>query len=192
MDIVFVTNNKNKLSEIKNLVSSDYNILSLKDINFNEEIEETKNTLEDNALLKARYIHSRYGYNCFADDTGLEIDYLKGAPGVFSARYAGPKCLAKDNIDKVLLELKDVKNRQAKFRTVIALILDNNEYTFEGECMGDISLKEKGKNGFGYDPIFIPKNLNLSFAQMSHSAKNKISHRAKAVKKLVHFLSITK
>tara|TARA_B100000902_G_scaffold226386_1_gene214927 strand:- start:933 stop:1511 length:579 start_codon:yes stop_codon:yes gene_type:complete len=192
MDIVFVTNNKNKLSEIKNLVSSDYNILSLKDINFNEEIEETKNTLEDNALLKARYIHSRYGYNCFADDTGLEIDYLKGAPGVFSARYAGPKCLAKDNIDKVLLELKDVKNRQAKFRTVIALILDNNEYTFEGECMGDISLKEKGKNGFGYDPIFIPKNLNLSFAQMSHFAKNKISHRAKAVKKLVHFLSITK
>jgi len=192
MDIVFVTNNKNKLSEIKNLVSSDYNILSLKDINFNEEIEETKNTLEDNALLKARYIHSRYGYNCFADDTGLEIDYLKGAPGVFSARYAGPKCLAKDNIDKVLLELKDVKNRQAKFRTVIALILDNNEYTFEGECMGDISLKEKGKNGFGYDPIFIPKNLNLSFAQMSHAAKNKISHRAKAVKKLVHFLSITK
>ena len=192
MDIVFVTNNKNKLSEIKNLVSSDYNILSLKDINFNEEIEETKNTLEDNALLKARYIHSRYGYNCFADDTGLEIDYLKGAPGVFSARYAGPKCLAKDNIDKVLLKLKDVKNRQAKFRTVIALILDNNEYTFEGECMGDISLKEKGKNGFGYDPIFIPKNLNLSFAQMSHAAKNKISHRAKAVKKLVHFLSITK
>ncbi len=192
MDIVFVTNNKNKLSEIKNLVSSDYNILSLKDIKFNEEIEETKNTLEDNALLKARYIHSRYGYNCFADDTGLEIDYLKGAPGVFSARYAGPKCLAKDNIDKVLLELKDVKNRQAKFRTVIALILDNNEYTFEGECMGDISLKEKGKNGFGYDPIFIPKNLNLSFAQMSHAAKNKISHRAKAVKKLVHFLSITK
>tara|TARA_Y100000746_G_C15439163_1_gene422077 strand:- start:625 stop:1203 length:579 start_codon:yes stop_codon:yes gene_type:complete len=192
MDIVFVTNNKNKLSEIKNLVSSDYNILSLKDIKFNEEIEETKNTLEDNALLKARYIHSRYGYNCFADDTGLEIDYLKGAPGVFSARYAGPKCLAKDNIDKVLLELKDVKNRQAKFRTVIALILDNNEYTFEGECMGDISLKEKGKNGFGYDPIFIPKNLNLSFAQMSHAAKNKISHRAKAIKKLVYFLSITK
>ena len=163
MDIVFVTNNKNKLSEIKNLVSSDYNILSLKDINFNEEIEETKNTLEDNALLKARYIHSRYGYNCFADDTGLEIDYLKGAPGVFSARYAGPKCLAKDNIDKVLLELKDVKNRQAKFRTVIALILDNNEYTFEGECMGDISLKEKGKNGFGYDPIFIPKNKKKNF-----------------------------
>tara|TARA_B100001250_G_C19703294_1_gene745792 strand:- start:130 stop:720 length:591 start_codon:yes stop_codon:yes gene_type:complete len=192
MDIVFVTNNKNKLSEIKNLVSSDYNILSLEDINFNQEIEETKNTLEANALLKARYIHSKYGCNCFADDTGLEIDYLNGAPGVFSARYAGPKCLAKDNIDKVLLKLKGVKNRQAKFRTIIALILENKEYTFEGECIGNISLKQKGKNGFGYDPIFTPNNFDLSFAQMSDAIKNKVSHRAKAVKKLVHFLSITK
>ena len=192
MDIVFVTNNQNKLTEIKNLVSSDYNILSLNDINFKDEIEETAITLEGNALIKAKHIHSRYGLNCFADDTGLEIDYLNGAPGVFSARYAGPECLAKDNIDKVLSKLKGVQNRQAKFRTVIALILDNNEYTFEGECMGDISLKEKGKNGFGYDPIFIPKNFNLSFAQMTQAAKNKISHRANAVKKLVDFLSINK
>tara|TARA_X000000368_G_scaffold400862_1_gene373146 strand:- start:148 stop:729 length:582 start_codon:yes stop_codon:yes gene_type:complete len=192
MDIVFVTNNQNKLTEIKNLVSSDYNILSLNDINFKDEIEETAITLEGNALIKAKHIHSRYGLNCFADDTGLEIDYLNGAPGVFSARYAGPECLAKDNIDKVLSKLKGVQNRQAKFRTVIALILDNNEYTFEGDCIGNISLKEKGKNGFGYDPIFIPKNFNLSFAQMTQAAKNKISHRANAVKKLVDFLSINK
>ena len=192
MDIVFVTNNQNKLTEIKNLVSSDYNILSLNDINFKDEIEETAITLEGNALIKAKHIHSRYGLNCFADDTGLEIDYLNGAPGVFSARYAGPECLAKDNIDKVLSKLKGVQNRQAKFRTVIALILDNNEYTFEGDCIGNISLKEKGKNGFGYDPIFIPKNFNLSFSQMTQAAKNKISHRANAVKKLVDFLSINK
>ena len=192
MDIVFVTNNQNKLTEIKNLVSSDYNILSLNDINFKDEIEETAITLEGNALIKAKHIHSRYGLNCFADDTGLEIDYLNGAPGVFSARYAGPECLAKDNIDKVLLKLKGVQNRQAKFRTVIALILENKEYTFEGECIGNISLKQKGKNGFGYDPIFIPKNFNLSFAQMTQAAKNKISHRANAVKKLVDFLSINK
>ena len=192
MDIVFVTNNQNKLTEIKNLVSSDYNILSLNDINFKDEIEETAITLEGNALIKAKHIHSRYGLNCFADDTGLEIDYLNGAPGVFSARYAGPECLAKDNIDKVLLKLKGVQNRQAKFRTVIALIYDNKEYTFEGDCIGNISLKQKGKNGFGYDPIFIPKNFNLSFAQMTQAAKNKISHRANAVKKLVDFLSINK
>lgn len=189
MDIVFVTNNSNKLSEIKNLVSSNYNILSLKDINFNEEIEETAITLKGNALIKAQHIHSKYGLNCFADDTGLEIDALNGKPGVYSARYAGPKCNASDNMNKVLFELKNIENRNAKFRTVISLILNNKEYFFEGECEGRILYNPTGKNGFGYDPIFSPKDSNLSFAQMDTKNKNQISHRAIAVKKLISFLS---
>ena len=189
MDIVFVTNNQNKLTEIKNLVSSDYNILSLNDINFKDEIEETESTLKGNALLKAKHIHSKYGLNCFADDTGLEIDALNGKPGVYSARYAGPKCNACDNMNKVLFELKNIENRNAKFRTVISLILNSKQYFFEGECEGKILYNPTGKNGFGYDPIFSPKDSNLSFAQMDIKNKNQISHRAIAVKKLISFLS---
>ena len=188
MDLVFVTNNQNKLSEIKNLISSNYNVLSLKEIDFCDEIEETEKTLKGNALLKAKHIHSRFGYNCFADDTGLEIDYLNGAPGVISARYAGPKSLAKDNINKVLLELKNVENRKARFVTVIALILNGEEYFFRGECLGKITKKVYGQDGFGYDPIFMPNGSNQTFAQISQQKKGEISHRGIAVRNLISFL----
>ena len=189
MDIVFVTNNMNKLSEIKSLISSNYNLMSLEDINFNDEIMETESTLEGNALLKARYIFSKYKLNCFADDTGLEVDFLDGAPGVYSARYAGPNCLAKDNIEKVLNELKDANNRNAKFITVIALIIEGEEFVFKGECRGVLIKKPIGSDGFGYDPIFLPNGSNLTFAQMDKDEKGKISHRGLAVKKLLEFLS---
>jgi len=189
MDIVFVTNNMNKLSEIRSLISSNYNLMSLEEINFNDEIKETESTLEGNALLKARHIFSKYKLNCFADDTGLEVDFLDGAPGVYSARYAGPNCLAKDNIEKVLNELKDANNRKAKFITVIALIIEGEEFVFKGECRGVLIKKPIGSAGFGYDPIFLPNGSNLTFAQMDKDEKGKISHRGLAVKKLLAFLS---
>ena len=189
MDIVFVTNNMNKLSEIRSLISSNYNLMSLEEINFNDEIKETESTLEGNALLKARHIFSKYKLNCFADDTGLEVDFLDGAPGVYSARYAGPNCLAKDNIEKVLNELKDANNRKAKFITVIALIIEGEEFVFKGECRGVLIKKPIGSDGFGYDPIFLPNGSNLTFAQMDKDEKGKISHRGLAVKKLLEFLS---
>lgn len=190
MKIVFATNNSNKLEEIKNLVSENINIISLSDIKCIEELPETQLTLEGNALQKAHYIYSKYGFDCFADDTGLEIDALDGEPGVFSARYAGLRCLAKDNMNKVLAKLNGVSNRKAKFRTVIALILDGNEYLFNGECLGEITTNKKGLDGFGYDPIFLPVNSELTFAQMSKSEKGIISHRGISVRKLVDFLSI--
>ena len=189
MNIVFVTNNQNKLSEIKNLVSSNYNILSLKDIDFHNDIDETENTLVGNAILKAKCIHSRFGLDCFADDTGLEIDVLDGRPGVYSARYAGPQCNAKDNIDKVLSELKNFENRSARFITVIALILNGKQFFFKGECKGYITKIPRGKDGFGYDPIFQPLKSKLTFAEMNQSEKGKISHRGIAVKKLIDFLN---
>lgn len=189
MDIVFVTNNMNKLSEIRSLISSNYNLMSLEEINFNDEIKETESTLEGNALLKARHIFSKYKLNCFADDTGLEVDFLDGAPGVYSARYAGPNCLAKDNIEKVLNELKDANNRKAKFITVIALIIEGEEFVFKGECRGVLIKEPIGSDGFGYDPIFLPNGSNLTFAQMDKDEKGKISHRGLAVKKLLEFLS---
>ena len=189
MDIVFVTNNMNKLSEIRSLISSNYNLMSLEEINFNDEIKETESTLEGNALLKARHIFSKYKLNCFAEDTGLEVDFLDGAPGVYSARYAGPNCLAKDNIEKVLNELKDANNRKAKFITVIALIIEGEEFVFKGECRGVLIKKPIGSDGFGYDPIFLPNGSNLTFAQMDKDEKGKISHRGLAVKKLLAFLS---
>tara|TARA_B110000116_G_scaffold61690_1_gene52746 strand:+ start:7948 stop:8526 length:579 start_codon:yes stop_codon:yes gene_type:complete len=190
MKIVFATNNSNKLEEIRNLVSKNINIISLSDIKCIEELPETQLTLEGNALQKANYIYSRYGFNCFADDTGLEIDALDGDPGVFSARYAGLRCLAKDNMNKVLSKLNGVSNRNARFRTVIALIIDGNEYLFNGECLGEITTNKKGLDGFGYDPIFLPVNSELTFAQMSKSEKGLISHRGISVRKLVDFLSI--
>ena len=189
MDIVFVTNNMNKLSEIRSLISSNYNLMSLEDINFNDGIKETESTLEGNALLKARHIFSKYKLNCFADDTGLEVDFLDGAPGVYSARYAGPNCLAKDNIEKVLNELKDANNRKAKFITVIALIIEGEEFVFKGECSGVLIKEPIGSDGFGYDPIFLPNGSGLTFAQMDKDEKGKISHRGLAVKKLLAFLS---
>jgi len=189
MKLVFATNNLNKLSEIRSLVPSGIEILSLKDINCNEEIPETNPTLEENALQKAKFVFDNYGFNCFADDTGLEIDALGGEPGVYSARYAGKACCAEDNINKVLSKLISNKERGAKFRTIIALIIDGEEALFEGECRGCISKQKIGVEGFGYDPIFIPDGFELTFAEMSKNKKGKISHRGKSVKKLVDFLS---
>ena len=187
MKLVFATNNPNKLSEIRSLFPEGIQILSLDDINFLEEIPETKETLEGNALQKAKYIFDNFGYNCFADDTGLEIDILNGEPGVYSARYAGNECNAEENMNKVLSKLEGHKNRKATFRTVIALIIEGQEYFFEGKCQGFISKNKSGKQGFGYDPIFIPLEYNITFAEMTKEEKGKISHRGKAVRKLVHF-----
>ena len=190
--IVFATNNKNKLSEIRDLISDNIEILSLNDINCFDDLPENQLTLEGNALEKANYIFLKYGYNCFADDTGLEIDALNNEPGVFSARYAGPKCLAEDNINKVLSKLKVCSNRKAKFRTVIALIVDGEENLFSGECHGEIIRAQIGDDGFGYDPIFLPQDSELTFAQMDKFEKGLISHRGISVRKLIEFLSIKK
>jgi len=188
MKLVFATNNSNKLSEIRSLVPDGIEILSLKEINCNEELPETNPTLKENALQKARYVFDNYGFNCFADDTGLEIDALGGEPGVYSARYAGEGCKAEDNVNKVLEKLEGEENRKAKFRTVIALIIDGKETLFEGECKGEITQTKSGVEGFGYDPIFIPNGYQLTFAEMNKVEKGAISHRGKAVKRLVSFL----
>lgn len=190
--IVFATNNKNKLSEIRDLISDNIEILSLEDINCFDDLPENQLTLEGNALEKANYIFLKYGYNCFADDTGLEIDALNNEPGVFSARYAGPKCLAEDNINKVLSKLKVCSNRKAKFRTVIALIVNGEENLFSGECHGEIIRAQIGDDGFGYDPIFLPQDSELTFAQMDKFEKGLISHRGISVRKLIEFLSLKK
>lgn len=186
--IVFATNNKNKLHEIQHLLKDVVHILSLSDIGFNEEIDETEITLEGNALLKAHAIYDRYEYNVFSDDTGLEIDALNGEPGVYSARYAGEECDAKANMAKVLEQLEGKKVRSARFRTAIALILDGKEYIFEGEAKGHILDSEQGEQGFGYDPIFQPNGYQETFAQLPLSTKSEISHRGLAIKKLVAFL----
>lgn len=186
--LVFATNNPHKLKEIKTKIGKTYEIKSLEDIHVEEEIPEPFETLEENAFNKARYIHEKYGYDCFADDTGLIIDAIEGRPGVFSARYAGPRCNFQDNVDKVLAEMKDKKNRTARFKTVIALILEGREYQFEGTIEGDILTEERGNEGFGYDPIFLPKGYDQSFAEMPLEIKNQISHRAQAVMKLTDFL----
>ena len=187
MKLVFATNNLNKLSEIQSLVPKEIEILSLKDIDCNEELAETTPTLEGNALQKASYVFENYGYNCFADDTGLEIDALNGDPGVYSARYAGEECRAEDNINLVLQKLKGQTNRIAEFRTVIALIIDGKETFFEGNCKGEITEFRSGVEGFGYDPIFLPNGFDKTFAEMKQNEKGAISHRGKAVKKLVEF-----
>ncbi|MGI5822002.1 MAG: non-canonical purine NTP diphosphatase [Bacteroidales bacterium] len=188
MEIVFATQNKHKLEEIQKIVGDQYKIISLADLNFFEDIPETENTLVGNALMKARFIHEKFHCNCFADDTGLEIEALHGAPGVYSARYAGPACSFEDNMRKVLSQMEGISNRKAQFKTVIALILDNKEYLFEGSVSGTILEKKSGTQGFGYDPIFLPDGYNESFAEMSAELKNKISHRAVATQKLTHFL----
>jgi XTP/dITP diphosphohydrolase len=189
MKIVFATNNPNKLKEIQSLIPKEIEIISLKEIGCTEDIPETGNTLLANALQKAQYIKDNFNYDCFADDTGLEIDELNGAPGVYSARYAGPERNAKANMNKVLDELKGKKNRKAQFRTAIALILKGEEHLFEGKVEGYISKDKQGDEGFGYDPIFIPENDKRSFAQMSMEEKGAISHRGRAVKKLVTYLN---
>ncbi len=187
--IVFATNNKHKLEEVSSILNGKVEILSLNDINCFEDIPETADTLEGNALLKARFVKEKYGYDCFADDTGLEIEALNNAPGVYSARYAGEQKSAQDNMQKVLTELQSASNRKARFRTVVALILEDQEYLFEGKVQGEIKTTESGNGGFGYDPIFQPEGYACTFAELSADEKNRISHRGLAVQKLIEFLS---
>lgn len=186
--LIFATNNLHKLNEVSQMLGNSFDLLSLKDINCYSDIPETANTLEGNALMKARFIYQRYHLNCFADDTGLEVEALNGAPGVFSARYAGETHDSKANMDKLLAEMKGFENRNAQFRTVIALIINEKEYLFEGLIKGMIIEKEKGSSGFGYDPVFIPEGFNETFAELGNEIKNKISHRAQAIDKLCKFI----
>ena len=189
MKLVFASNNLNKIEEIQNLLPASIKILSLKDIGCFEEIPETADTIEENAILKANYVTEKYGYDCFADDSGLEIDYLNGAPGVYSARFAGKQKNDQDNIEKVLNELSGVLNRKANFKTVIALNLNNEQHLFTGIIDGTIISSQKGTKGFGYDPIFQPNNYSITFAEMEQNEKSKISHRGKAVAQLLRFLN---
>ncbi len=190
MDLVFATNNKHKLEEITHIIGDQYHIISLHEIGCFDEIPETEETLEGNALLKARYVHSRFHCHCFADDTGLEIEALNGEPGVYSARYAGEQCSFEDNIVRVLQKMEGKTNRKALFRTVIALIINDKEYLFEGAIKGTIIEDKKGISGFGYDPIFIPEGYSETFAEMGNDLKNQISHRALATQKLTQFLHL--
>lgn len=187
-EIVFATNNQHKIKEAEAALSSHIKILSLHSIGCHEELPETHETLEENAFEKANYVFEKYHVNCFAEDTGLEIEVLNGEPGVYSARYAGLSKNFKDNIIKVLYKMQDIKNRNACFRTIISLIIDGKEIQFEGKVDGFITEKITGDDGFGYDPIFQPKGFEQTFAQMDITTKNKISHRGKAVEKLIHYL----
>ena len=186
--IVFATGNPNKLKEINSAINS-FKIIGLKDLGITEEIPETGDTLMKNALQKAKYVYHKTGLDCFSDDTGLEIEALNYRPGVYSAMYAGPDCNAENNIRKVLEELEESANRKAQFKTVIALILNGEEYFFEGVVSGVILKEKSGEGGFGYDPIFKPIGYKESFAEMSIAQKNEISHRGLAVKKLINFLA---
>ncbi|MDG2193869.1 MAG: non-canonical purine NTP diphosphatase [Polaribacter sp.] len=188
MKLVFATNNPNKLAEVQKMLPSTIQLLSLKDIDCFDDIEETANTLEGNAQLKANYITQKFGHDCFADDTGLEVESLHNAPGVFSARYAGLENDSEKNMQKLLSELNDKPNRKAQFRTAISLNLQSKHFVFEGICKGEILSKKQGKKGFGYDPVFKPEGSNKSFAEMTSEDKNKISHRGKAIQQLVQFL----
>jgi XTP/dITP diphosphohydrolase len=189
MTLVFASNNEHKIREIRSILGVSFNLLSLEDINLSQDIPENEPSLEGNALSKARFIHNASGMNVFADDTGLEIDELNGSPGVHSARFAGESKNSSDNIIKVLFMLGNTTNRKARFRTVIALILDNKEYLFEGIVNGSITSEIRGKEGFGYDPVFIPDGKSQTFAEMELSEKNSISHRARAFEKLTSFLN---
>ncbi|APY12088.1 non-canonical purine NTP pyrophosphatase [Seonamhaeicola sp. S2-3] len=189
MQLVFATNNLNKINEVQILMPKHIKLLSLKDIGCLEDIPETQNTIEGNAIQKAEYIKTHYGYNCFADDTGLEVEALNGAPGVYSARYAGNQRNGDDNMNKLLNELNNKENRNAQFKTVIALHLNNKIHTFTGICKGIITNTKQGQKGFGYDPIFKPQGYKETFAQMDLSLKNSIGHRGKAIKQLINFLN---
>lgn len=188
MELVFATHNSNKLKEVQLLLPKHITILSLKDIGCHEEILETGATLEENAHIKAIYVTENYNYPCFADDTGLLVNALNGAPGVYSARYAGEQKNSEDNMGKLLSELKDNEDRSAKFKTVIALNLKTERKIFEGTVEGNIVFKKRGKKGFGYDPIFMPIDYTMTFAELPISVKNKISHRGKAIQQLVQYL----
>ena len=186
--LVFATNNQHKLTEVNDIVGDTFRVLSLKDIGCFDDIPETADTLEGNALLKARHVKQKYGYDCFADDTGLEIKALHNAPGVYSARYAGEAKDAKANMLKVLEELKNQTDRSARFRTVIALIIGEEESLLEGSIEGTIINEPRGKAGFGYDPVFLPHGYSQTFAEMETGVKNSISHRAEAIKKLKQWI----
>ncbi len=188
MKFVFASNNKNKIIEIQQMLPSYINILSLEDIGCFEEIPETANTIEENAILKANYVTTNYGYDCFADDTGLEVEALNGEPGVFSARYAGEHKSAEDNMNKLLQNLQYKKNRSAQFKTIIALNLNKNQYLFSGIVKGSITHEKIGNQGFGYDPVFMAQNDTRTFAQLSMQEKAIMSHRGLATKKLIDFL----
>lgn len=186
--LVFATNNLNKLKEVQALLPDFIELKSLSDINCNEEISETATTLEGNAILKADFVTQKFHINCFADDTGLEVESLNGAPGVFSARYSGSDGNSEKNIEKLLLNLSNTPNRNAQFRTVIALNLSGEQFLFEGICKGKIIKEKRGIKGFGYDPIFIPDGFSKTFAEMNLDEKGTISHRGKAIQQLLHFL----
>jgi len=189
MKLIFATQNQNKVNELKLLMPDSIELLSLKDINCNDDIPETADNLEGNASQKSEYVVSKFKVNCFADDTGLEIEALNNEPGVLSARYAGLQKDSNDNMDLVLANLKGKSNRKARFRTVISLVIDEKEHIFEGEAKGEIISQKCGVSGFGYDPIFRPEGFDITFAEMSLEDKNKISHRGKAVRKLIEFLN---
>ena len=194
--IVFATNNKHKLMEVRAILGTQFEVLSLNDINCHEDIPETADTLEGNAKQKAEYIHQHYHIDCFADDTGLEVETLNGAPGIYSARYAALKGMgeahdSQANINRLLQELNQKDNRQAQFRTVISLIIKNESYLFEGIVKGKIITEQKGTAGFGYDSVFMPDEYNQTFAELGDDIKNKISHRAHAVQQLADFLKVS-
>lgn len=189
MNLVFATNNQHKIEEVNHLLRNKFRLLSLNDISCNEEIQETGKTLNENASQKATYIHNKFNVDCFADDTGLEIEALNGKPGVFSARYAGEEKNSEKNTEKVLFEMKNCKNKKARFKTVISLMIGQKEYQFEGIINGTIAEEKRGEKGFGYDPIFIPRGFDKSFAEMTLEEKNIISHRAIATGKLIAFLN---
>ena len=188
MKLVFATNNKHKLQEVRDIIGSGVEVLSLNDINCHDDIPETADTLQGNALIKARYIYEKYGIDCFADDTGLEVEALGGEPGVYSARYAGEECASEANMHKLLHNLTGKKNRNAQFRTVIALIIDGKEMLFNGIVKGTITEEKRGTSGFGYDPVFIPEGFSESFAQIGNVVKNSISHRYRATQELSNYL----
>jgi len=188
MELVFATHNKNKVLEIKNLIQKNIKLLSLSDIGFKGEIIENGNSLHENSLIKAKFIRSKYGINCFADDTGLEVHSLNNEPGIYSSRYAGYPINTNNNIKKLINNLERFNNKSARFRTVISLIINENIYSFEGVVNGNIIKEIKGKKGFGYDPIFIPNGYNKTFAELSLKEKNLISHRSIAVNKMIRFL----
>ncbi|NOX86892.1 MAG: non-canonical purine NTP diphosphatase [Chlorobi bacterium] len=187
--IVFATNNLHKLSEARHILKDRYEVLKLGDIGINEDIPETGITLSENASIKSWFVYNRTGLDCFSDDTGLEVDALDGRPGVYSARYAGEEGNPEKNLEKLLKELEGVKNRTARFKTVVSLILDGVEYKFEGSVEGEIIREKRGTGGFGYDPVFVPSGYNQTFAEMPARLKNSISHRAKAMRKLSAFLT---
>ena len=189
MKLVFATNNRHKLEEIRAMVADSIEIVGLNEIGCHEEIDETESTLEGNAKIKSDYVYDKFGLNCFADDTGLEVEALGGAPGVYSARYAGENATFRDNVEKLLEAMSETDNRSARFRTVISLKLGDQQHFFEGICEGEITRQMKGSEGFGYDPIFKPKGGELTFAEMNMEEKGRISHRGIATEKLIAFLN---